>query len=145
MQNFYRRPMRDDRSGLTMCSSEAVYQSRKFAKRSIIQAIADAGNPYLAKKTAYQYPIENPLWTKGENIVQMKSVVLSKYKQHSDLAKLLLDTFPDRIYELSYKDDFWGTRPDKTGKNQLGLTLEWVRQTLMEEQNDDTSKLPCTG
>lgn len=130
MQNFYRRPMVDQVTGLLMCASEAVYQSRKFNTFSIKQAIAQADNPFMAKQIAYRYPIEVPNWDNDRCLVEMFSVVYDKYKQHPDLAELLKQTYPARIFELSYKDLYWGTPPNRSGKNHLGLITETVREML---------------
>ena len=60
--------------------------------------------------------------------------VLCKFQIHLDIREILLSTGGEDIIENAPNDYYWGCGKDGTGKNQLGLTLMRVRETLKGSQ-----------
>jgi predicted NAD-dependent protein-ADP-ribosyltransferase YbiA (DUF1768 family) len=60
-------------------------------------------------------------------------VLLLKFKQHEDLRKVLLDTYPaDLVYTVT-DDSYWGQDPGGHGANEFGKALARVRLQLRAE------------
>ena len=62
----------------------------------------------------------------------MDEVLYLKFRQHSDLRVLLLNTFPADIVYVEPGDPFWGEGAG-AGLNELGKSLMRVRQRLRIE------------
>jgi len=60
-------------------------------------------------------------------------MLFSKFLQHSDLRKQLMDTGNEVLIEDSPVDWYWGCGLDGTGKNVLGQVLMQIRTELQGE------------
>jgi ribA/ribD-fused uncharacterized protein len=76
-----------------------------------------------------------PGWSQGRRD-RMRAVVLAKFRQHADLAEILIGTGEARIVEAATVDNEvnrrWGEVNGK-GMNLLGIILMEVRDELREE------------
>ena len=72
----------------------------------------------------------------SEKVAVMMSVVREKFRQHPDLAAMLLATGNELLVERnSWGDRFWGTDVDGEGENMLGKILMRVRDELLNSQS----------
>jgi len=62
----------------------------------------------------------------------MDDVLYQKFRQHSDLRALLLNTFPADLVYVEPEDPFWGDGAG-VGMNELGRSLMRVRERLRNE------------
>ena len=63
----------------------------------------------------------------------MDDVLYHKFIQHPDLRHLLLGTGAVPLLFAASHDNFWGDGPLGYGANQLGKSLERVRERLRSE------------
>ena len=63
----------------------------------------------------------------------MDDVLHQKFRQHSDLRNLLLNTGNAELIYAEVTDPFWGEGPAGQGENQLGKALMRVRERLRQE------------
>ena len=68
-------------------------------------------------------------WAEIKEDVMLKAL-RGKFRQHPELAKLLLSTVEKRIVESTSNDRFWGESLDGIGQNMLGELLMLVRTEL---------------
>lgn len=116
-------------NGMSFQSSEGLYQAMKFPHHVARQQdIAKATSGMAAKKVAYlpDCPI-TPDWDEFR-IDAMAATVALKLSQHEErFGPALTQTSGLHIVEKSYRDSFWGARPDRphlTGANVLGKLLQ---------------------
>lgn len=118
--------------GYEFATSEHLYQSLRYDNLEILNHININTNPMDAKKTAYLYLDEcKPDWL-DINIDIMLKVLILKAQQNIEFYNLLHES-KENIVELSYRDTFWGAKPNDSktvliGHNKLGLCLKLVRQ-----------------
>ena len=62
----------------------------------------------------------------------MDRVLYLKFRQHSDLRTLLLNTHPADLVYVESGDPFWGDGAG-AGRNELGQSLMRVREQLRAE------------
>lgn len=128
-QNFFVSPfVFDNREWLTV---EHCYQAAKFADRDQQERIRKQPNAYMAAMVGREKSI--PLregWDEGLKLRYMCGIILQKYVQCGGLRAILISTGNANLYELSYKDNFWGTKPDKSGLNHQGRITMAVRARL---------------
>lgn len=60
----------------------------------------------------------------------MKRAVYAKFTQDSSLRALLVSTGHHPLLQLKPQDSMWGSGPDGTGQNMLGVLLMQLRETL---------------
>jgi len=129
LSNFYEFPI--VYRGLNYLSSEAAYQASKYDDRPEVQALFKNVTADKSKQLVKRYPYDMVQFSKRRLLV-MKEILLSKFR-HPTLKKLLLDTFPKKLFEYNWwGDTYWGVTKDG-GENQLGLLLMEVRQQLINE------------
>jgi ribA/ribD-fused uncharacterized protein len=63
----------------------------------------------------------------------MDEVLYQKFRQHSDLRSLLLNTGNSELIYAEVTDPFWGEGPSGQGANELGRALMRVRDRLRQE------------
>jgi predicted NAD-dependent protein-ADP-ribosyltransferase YbiA (DUF1768 family) len=63
----------------------------------------------------------------------MDDVLFHKFVQHPELRRLLLGTGSRPLQFVATQDNFWGDGPLAQGANQLGKSLERVRERLKSE------------
>jgi len=74
----------------------------------------------------------------------MDDVLYLKFRQHSDLHTLLLDTYPAELVYLESEDLFWGDGAG-SGMNELGKSLMRVRERLHAESEEYSTLLISVG
>ena len=123
---------------ITFQSPEGLYQALKYPHDPARQlAIAGAKSGMDAKRVAYApgpKPISN--WD-NVRVQAMAYTIAVKLAQHPRrFAKALTDTGSRAIVELSYRDPFWGARPNAQtlmGRNMLGKILTVARERLQAD------------
>ncbi len=128
-------------NGLDIRTSEALYQACRFPTRPDVQReIIKQKSPMAAKMKSKPYRrSENRSDWDQVRIRIMRWCLRVKLAQNwNKFSKLLLDTDPLDIVELSYKDDFWGAKPMKdeallVGTNALGRLLMKLRDRIKNE------------
>jgi hypothetical protein len=134
--NLYRRVMVFE--GRHFDTAEAAYQFGKPRKEAVRDWLMAAPSPALLAMAAhglYYYDIA-PGWSKNR-YARMRAVVEAKFRQHADLAKVLLGTGDARLVEAGTVDNAvnrrWG-EVNGRGKNWLGEILMTVRRELRLEK-----------
>lgn len=129
--NYYMRKMYI--GGHIWPSVEHYYQAQKTLDIEIRSEIKGLSRPSLAKGAGQASPVGlvdlRPGWS-GIRLGVMRRACYSKFTQHSDLLKLLLDTEDSVLIENSPTDFFWGCGRDDSGANNLGKVLMEVRESL---------------
>jgi ribA/ribD-fused uncharacterized protein len=130
--NLYRRPVEFE--GLIHPTAEHAYQSGKARTPEVRAWLMAAPSPSLLAMAAhglYAWDIA-PGWSKGRRD-RMRAVVAAKFRQHPDLAAILVGTGTARIVEAATVDNAvnrrWG-EVNGRGENWLGIILMDVRDAL---------------
>lgn len=115
-------------------STEAAYQAAK-SHDPVVRLDFTWMTPSQAKK-AGRTVLMRPDWDTVKDRV-MYDVCLDKFTRHEDLKEKLLSTGNRHLEESNWwRDIYWGTYNGK-GRNQLGITLMKIRETLAPPQNID--------
>lgn len=120
---------------------EGLYQALKYPEEPGFQEQIGAANSGMeAKKVAYRNPNIRPDWEEVK-VHAMLYTVAVKLAQHPRWADALEETGELDIVEMSFRDDFWGAKPDKgqtvlTGRNVLGKVLTELRTELRLHEGD---------
>jgi len=127
--NFSRHPITVD--GVTWPTSEHYFQGMKFPHDPERQKlIRTTPSPMQAKRVAWAGDaVVRPDWDRIRDQV-MLTAVRAKFRQHPDLATLLLATGEETLVEHTANDHYWGDGGDGSGRNRLGATLMQVRAEL---------------
>lgn len=138
LSNLFRRPVEFE--GEAYPTAEHAYQAGKARKPEVRAWLLAAPSPSLLAMAAhglYAWDVA-PGWSKGRRD-RMRAVVEAKFRQHSDLAAILLGTGDARIVEAATVDNAvnrrWGIVNGK-GENWLGLILMDVRDMLRSGRRD---------
>ena len=122
-------------NGIAFQSSEALYQALKYPEHPEIQRdIGSAGSGMDAKRLAYAStaPIRSD-WD-DVRVDAMRYTVAHKLGQNPGrFSAALLNTGDRPIVEKSYRDSFWGAKPQGQyliGQNVLGKILTELRAEL---------------
>ena len=123
-------------NGKTFYTSEALYQCFKYTHHpDIQQKIATHRNPFYAKKEAWGYKCIRDDWDRCKIPVMYWCISLKLY-QYTPFQHLLLGSEGKQIVEKSYRDEFWGARPQNDGTligiNALGRLLMKLREEYKE-------------
>lgn len=135
LDNFY--PSTVTYNGTTYATSEHAFQAAKTTRKMDHNKIGFASSPGLAKARGQTVKLRAD-WEQVKDQV-MLDIVRAKFRQHVDLAILLMDTANAHIREGNYHhDNYWGDCVCKRcwsvpGLNQLGTILMQVRRELCEE------------
>jgi hypothetical protein len=126
LSNMY--PCQIAGGGKVWGSVEHLYQAQKFTDPTVREKIRLLANPMAA---AYEgrSPANTmrPDWEVVKE-TKMLACLRLKYEQHPAIKAVLLSTGDRHIAELSYKDSYWGTRPDMLGQNRLGFLHMHLRE-----------------
>lgn len=116
-------------------TSEHYFQAQKFVGTPHMEQIRRARKPRIAAEMGRDR--KRPLRSDWEEVKEdvMRKAVYQKFKTHSDLCKILLETGDEEIVENSPIDSYWGCGADGLGKNRLGVILMEVREQLRQEKN----------
>ena len=125
--------------GLKFQGPEGLYQALKFPRFPEIQSdVARQRSGMDAKRTAYRHPHRvMPGW----DAVKLDAMALTlalKLQQHPDsFGQALTRTRGLDIVEVSYRDQWWGAKPDCSatmhGVNALGRLLTLLRDMHRED------------
>lgn len=134
--NLHRRPM--DFKGNRFATAEHAYQYAKPRDDNVRRWLMQAPSPSLLAMAAHgllSWDI-SPGWSKNRR-ERMRAVVTAKFRQHADLAEILLSTGDARIVEFSRTNNEvnrrWGEVEGVGGQNWLGIILCEVRDQLRAE------------
>ncbi|ENE5191567.1 NADAR family protein [Vibrio parahaemolyticus] len=121
--------------GITIYSSEALYQALKFQEFPLIQeAILSQGSAKLAKGLARQHA-DCSCNDKRKQLSYMAFSLYCKYKAYNEYFSQLLDNTGEKsIVEMSYNDVFWGATPNGDvlgGVNALGRLWMQLREARL--------------
>jgi len=113
--------------GLWWKTTEHYFQAQKFTDETYKEKIRLAPDPKTAANLgrSRKMPIKKD-WEAIKDDV-MRKAVRTKFKTHSSLRQLLLDTGSQSIVENAPGDYYWGCGADGSGKNRLGHILQEVR------------------
>jgi ribA/ribD-fused uncharacterized protein len=112
-------------------TSEAAYQFEKFPDEPWLQnQIRTARSAHQAFKLAEENKdLRRSDW--GEVKVEiMRKILREKAFQHEYVKRKLLATGDRVLIEDSWRDDFWGWGPNRTGLNMLGTLWMEIRAEL---------------
>lgn len=127
LSNFY--PCRVKFRGVEFRSLEHAYQASKTDNP--FEHLRIAG--MTTAKEAKQYGNRNlylPKDWEGRKVGVMRRLIAKKFREDSDLADLLVRTFPAKLVEGNWwGDKFWGVCQGE-GKNMLGRLLMQRRKFL---------------
>lgn len=118
---------------LVVHHAEGLYQALRFPNEPWLRhAILGEKNPIQAKALSRaNIALTRPDWERVR--VQAMRWVLRQKLQHPPFQRVLLETGDRPIVELSYKDQFWGAKPEGhllVGVNALGRLLMELRQEI---------------
>ena len=133
LSNFY--PSYVEVGPITAHTIENAYQACKAKHTNDFTAIITAVAPGEAKRLGKQCAmVEN--WDRIKVII-MRDLLRQKFKRHSMLADMLVDTDPQELIEgNNWHDNFWGDCicndcEDVFGRNMLGKLLMDIRRELL--------------
>lgn len=129
--NYALTPFRLD--GSWWKSVEHFYQAQKFPEGDMQAQIRGAENASRAKALAWSFSEVAPLGWHDKAPSVLLNAMRAKFANSTELSAALIRTWPLPILEDSLTDDFWGIGPDGLGKNQMGKSLECLRDQLVGE------------
>lgn len=113
-------------------TSEAAYHWEKFRDHPKLQRMIREA---FSAHEALQIAKENATLRRSDwdavKVDVMRDILRAKVAQHLYVRKKLLQTGSRELVEDSWRDDFWGWGPTRTGQNMMGLLWMQIRD---EEQ-----------
>lgn len=126
LSNFYAATVTVE--GVTWPTAEHAFQARKNPDPVYRQSVLEADTAGEAKRLGRATALR-PDWDAVRRW-EMLVIVMLKFRQHPDLAKLLDATGERELIEGNYwRDTYWGVYQGR-GKNVLGEILMMVRFLL---------------
>jgi ribA/ribD-fused uncharacterized protein len=112
-------------------TSEHYFQAKKFEGTEYEERIRLLDNPMKAAEMGrdHTFPLRND-WEDVKDDI-MRKAVFEKFKQNSDIKKILLQTGDQELIEKTTTDYYWGCGANGSGKNMLGLILMETREKLI--------------
>jgi N-glycosidase YbiA len=114
-------------------TSEHYFQAQKFLDPKDQERVRSARTPSLAAREGRDRRKKLRRDWEAVKTSVMRLAVEAKFRQHTDLATLLLSTGNAELVEHTADDDFWGDGGDGSGRNMLGRILMDVRELLRSE------------
>ncbi len=116
-------------------TAEHYYQAQKFINTGhayLSQKIQRAQTPGEAAQIGRnpQHPLRSD-W-EVVKLTVMYAAIQAKFKTHTDIRLILLNTEDEYLVEDSPVDSFWGCGADRQGLNHLGRLLMQLRQELRQ-------------
>ena len=138
--NFY--PKRIKLDGLTWPTTEHYFQAQKFVGTPYFDYVSRLPRPRDAFELCRDPTASK--WVRGDwhqvkDDVMLKAL-MTKFSQHEDLKKQLLDTGKRKLVEHTWNDSYWGDGGDGKGRNRLGELLMQVRASLGTAKTGDAKK-----
>jgi len=131
------------RRGFHFDTSEAAYHWEKFTsqgdpdddRRKLIRdSIITADSAHDAFGIARAHVRFVRLDWNEVKVRIMREILRMKVEQHEYVGRKLLATGQRVLVENSWRDDFWGWGPDRTGQNMLGKLWMEIRTELRERE-----------
>jgi len=122
--------------GKQWSTSEHYFQAQKFIAARDQDEIRAANTPMLAARMGRDRKRKLRRDWESVKVGVMREAVEAKFRQHTDLRALLLETADAILIEHTENDDFWGDGGDGSGRNELGRILMAVRNRLRQEGED---------
>jgi type I restriction enzyme S subunit len=124
-------------NGLSILTSEALYQACRFPQMPDIQRIIiRQRSPMTAKMAGKPYRRQTRADWQRVKVKIMRWCLQVKLAQNwIKFSQILLDTGDRPIVEESFKDDFWGAKPEGQtliGTNALGRLLMELREKIKQ-------------
>ncbi|QDU78920.1 Swarming motility protein YbiA [Polystyrenella longa] len=114
-------------------TSEHYFQAQKFEDAGYCEKIRLAKSPMIAARLGRSRKVRIRGDWEDAKIDVMRTAVRKKFATHAELAKLLLSTGEEELFEVAPGDYFWGCGKDGSGQNWLGQILMEVREELRNE------------
>lgn len=111
-------------------TSEHYFQAQKFLDPRDRDEIRRAKTPMIAARLGRDRSRALRRDWEAVKVSVMREVLDAKFRQHAELATLLLSTGDAVLVERTGNDDYWGDGGDGSGKNMLGRLLMDVRAAL---------------
>lgn len=119
---------------------EHYYQAHKYmgtGNTEIVDQIRQAETPEMAAGLGRNPALTlRPDWEAVKQDIMWQGV-LTKFRMHDDIRRILLSTQDSILVEDSPTDYYWGCGKERTGRNELGKMLMQVRQWLLNQQGKD--------
>jgi len=126
--NFADYPITVD--GKRWPTSEHYFQAQKFDDPKHRETIRKANSPMIAARLGRDRSKKlRRDWESVKDDV-MRKAVRAKFTQHSDIAKILLNTGAAMLVEHTANDSYWADGGDGGGRNMLGRILMEIREEL---------------
>ncbi|RAX06966.1 NADAR family protein [Photorhabdus bodei] len=112
---------------------EHYFQYNKLIDVNVRKSIREVDSPMSAAKIGRDRNnkiVDN--WDEIKDDV-MRFAILEKFRQNSDIQKILLSTDNLHIIEHTKNDSYWADEGDSSGKNMLGIILMETREILRSE------------
>ena len=129
--------------GIKLQSNESYYQAMRYTHRPDFQKrVLDGRNGMLAKRNAYASDMIDQTRSDWHNvnIALMRHALRLKYAHYPhEMTRHLKETGEMPIVEMSYKDQFWGAKPDGNllkGENVLGRLWMELRTEVAKHDPD---------
>lgn len=116
--------------GYLYSTSEAAYHSEKFAEKDLRVRIMHAASAHEAFKLAEAHRDRRRKDWDAVKVGVMLDILRAKAKQHEYVRRKLLETGERELVENSWRDDYWGWGPNRSGQNMLGKLWMQVRSEL---------------
>ncbi len=128
LSNFAPFPIR--LHGKVWPTSEHYFQAQKFRAAKEQEEIRRANSPVLAARMGRDRKRELRRDWESVKVGIMREAVDAKFRQHAELAALLLATGDAVLVEHTENDSYWADGGDGSGRNRLGEILMEVRSAL---------------
>lgn len=116
-------------------TTEHYFQAQKFADPKDVKAVRTAKTPMIAARLGRDRKRKLRRDWESSKVGVMRTAVSAKFRQHEDLAAMLLSTGSAKLVEHTENDAYWGDGGDGRGKNMLGQILMAVRAELDAERS----------
>lgn len=121
-------------NGVVWQTVEHYFQTQKFTDKAYQKKIRTASSPMLAAQLGRDRKQKLRKDWESAKVNVMRTALLAKFTQHSDLQELLFSTNDCKLVEHTANDSFWGDGGNGKGKNMLGRLLMQIRDEIREQK-----------
>ncbi len=115
-------------------TSEHAYHSEKFEDERLKEQIRNSRSAHDSQKFANAHVAERRKDWDAIKLQIMKEILREKVAQHPYVKKKLIESGDRELIEDSWRDDFWGWGPNRSGANHLGKLWMEVRSEVLLSQ-----------
>lgn len=137
-------------NGICFLTSEALYQAMRFPDHPEIQnEIINQKSPMGAKIISRKYKkLTRNDWDNIKLEIMEWAINAKLFQNYPTFSNVLISTGEREIVEESYKDSYWGAKPDYdsntlSGENHLGKILMKIRTKLPTIKDNDVLPPPA--